>query len=474
MSKRSREFGDFQTPFVLAHQIVQYSKTLISPKTIVEPTCGQGSFIKEISDSPAQIYGFEIQQQYVDHLQTTTQQQQNIEINHTNYFLVDWKQFYEHVAEPVLVIGNPPWVTNAELTTLNSSNLPHKYNTDNFSGIDAITGKSNFDISEYIIRDQISHISNKNSMIAVICKESVARKIIKHIWDSDTKITLAEIRRISAKKYFNANVAACVLILQFQNTIPTTEISIYDAFLPTKLTNMWILHNRLIANKEMFLLHMHLYNNQKSKHFIWRSGIKHDAARILVLKRTPAGYENKFLEAVNVEEDLIYPYYNGTDVFNSVSDPQKFLIVTQQKIGADTEYIKDNYPKTWNYLIFHETYFGNRKSSVYKNKPKFAIFGVGPYTFLPWKIAVSSFHKHLKFRKISPYQNKTAVFDDTCYFLSFASEADADQILQILNSQEVQEFYHSLIFWDDKRPIKADILNSLNLYKIVKLTGNSK
>jgi len=38
---------------------------------------------------------------------------------------------------------NPPWVTNSQLSALNSNNLPAKSNFKQAKGIDAITGKQN-------------------------------------------------------------------------------------------------------------------------------------------------------------------------------------------------------------------------------------------------------------------------------------------------------------------------------------------
>jgi hypothetical protein len=66
-----------------------------------------------------------------------------------NFFTQDWPTFFTNlVSENILVIGNPPWVTNATLGTLGSTNVPTKTNFQGYSGFDAKTGKSNFDIAE--------------------------------------------------------------------------------------------------------------------------------------------------------------------------------------------------------------------------------------------------------------------------------------------------------------------------------------
>jgi hypothetical protein len=108
-------------------------------------------------------------------------------------------------------------------------------------------------------------------------------------------------------------------------------------------------------------------------------------------------------------------------------------------------------------------YLDNRKSKIYQNNPRFSIFGVGDYSFQPWKIAICGLYKKLDFRLIGEIANKPAIFDDTVYFLSFDSESVARQTFELLNSPAAINFYSSIVFWDEKRPIKSSILNCLNL-----------
>ena len=43
------------------------------------------------------------------------------------------------------------------------------------------------------------------------------------------------------------------------------------------------------------------------------------------------------------------------------------------------------------------------------------------------------------------------------------TKQEANNIFSILSSPLARDFYSALIFWDEKRPIKTSILNSLNL-----------
>src|SRR5258708_39783900 len=68
-----------------------------------------------------------------------------------SFFETDWERLIADLPEPVLLLGNPPWVTNAHLGSMGSRNLPTKSNFHNHSGLDAKTGKANFDISEWML-----------------------------------------------------------------------------------------------------------------------------------------------------------------------------------------------------------------------------------------------------------------------------------------------------------------------------------
>ena len=119
-------------------------------------------------------------------------------------------------------------------------------------------------------------------------------------------------------------------------------------------------------------------------------------------------------------------------------------------------------------------FFEKRKSSIYKGKPPFSIFGIGDYSFAPWKVAISGLYKKLSFRAIASLNNKPIMLDDTCYFVPCNSESEANLILYLLNSETAQQFFNAFIFWDTKRPITASILKRLDLLKLADELGKGK
>src|SRR5947207_10599951 len=126
MRETAREYGDFQTPLDLAKRVCrQLSKLGYAPSLLVEPTCGRGNFILaalETFPSIQKVFGLEIQEQYVAecksnllaHLLNQPHLKREIHIVQGNIFHNEsMADFLRGNADQVLVLGNPPWVTNS-------------------------------------------------------------------------------------------------------------------------------------------------------------------------------------------------------------------------------------------------------------------------------------------------------------------------------------------------------------------------
>lgn len=166
--KEKIAYGDFQTPEPLAAQVVSLIKELFPhPSVIVEPTCGTGNFIKaaiSAFNGQIQYYGFDINTAYTDQLRQTVINKQCF-IEPSDFFEKNWEQFFSGLRhEAILIIGNPPWVTNSALSVLNSNNTPGKSNFQNQKGFAAKTGKANFDIAEWMLIKLIESLKNKKGL----------------------------------------------------------------------------------------------------------------------------------------------------------------------------------------------------------------------------------------------------------------------------------------------------------------------
>ena len=122
----------------------------------------------------------------------------------------------------------------------------------------------------------------------------------------------------------------------------------------------------------------------------------------------------------------------------------------------------------------HKNALDGRKSIIYKNSPPFSIFGIGEYSFLPYKIAVSGVYKDSDFSLAIPINNKPVMLDDSCYLLGLNTKKQALILLALLNSQLVQDFLRSITFVDAKRPYTKDILMRIDLLQAANKIGLDK
>jgi len=463
------EYGDFQTPLELANLVCQKLGELgVSPDTIIEPTCGIGAFVEASAryfPKAKKIIGVEVNETYLNRLKkrkSTFSKSERITLQQGNFFDFQWKDMLNGVDGSILVIGNFPWVTNSQQGMIGGVNLPEKLNFQNHNGFDAMTGKSNFDISEWMLIQVGDWFQKRNGTLAMLCKTSVARKFLHHLHTTTADVFHSAIYTIDAKKHFDASVEACLLFCEFRENSRNYDYDVYESLESKKPQRVGHRSGMTIRDLDIFEKFSNLlYGNSELK---WRSGIKHDCSEVMELKKQDGKLINGLDEVVEIEPTYVYPLLKGSDVANNrIKSINRFVIVPQKTVGEPTNTIKHLAPKTWKYLEKHSEQLDNRRSRIYHDNPRFSIFGVGAYTFSPYKIAICGLYKTLDFRLIGELDDKPVIFDDTVYFLSFDTEEQARKVLYTLLSQNVQDFFSSMIFWDEKRPIKTSILNRLNL-----------
>ena len=388
-----------------------------------------------------------------------------------DFYVSDWARLVQELEDPVLIIGNPPWVTNAGLSVIGGCNLPAKSNFQNHTGLDALTGRSNFDVSEWMLIRESEWLNGRQGTLAMLCKTAVGRKVLFEAWKRAMQISLSDIFLIDAAQYFGAAVDACLLVVNFSPSIRTTECSVYRSLQDDASSSTFGLRDgRLVSDISAYERWEFLSGQDERK---WRSGIKHDCAELMELRSVGGGfYANGLGQRVELEEKYLYPMLKGSQLANR--GPillDRWMLVPQRSIGDDTSVIKDLAPKTWQYLQAHERRLERRASSIYKGRPKFSVFGVGEYSFAPWKVAISAFYKKLDFKVVASVDGKPVVFDDTCYFLPCQSQEEAECLARLLKSAPAREFYNALIFWDAKRPITNDVLRQLDLFAVAREVG---
>ncbi len=358
-----------------------------------------------------------------------------------------------------LLLEPPPWATNSEL----DFNLPQKSNFKKLKGIEALTGASNFDICEYVILQMLNVFEGTNSVICMLCKTSVARNVIVEIERNSISCNKIEILNFNSHKVFGVSAAACVLILQLSSAKRSNKITCQVK----DFDSLMIIDTLVVNNHHLISSETSIQDLEGICQMTWRSGVKHDCGKVMELELIDGSYVNKYKEVVDVEDKFIFPLVKSSH-FKSpiIREYKKYVIITQERVGQDTSYIKQEYPRLWSYLNSHSDDFSRRKSAIYKRSCSFSLFGIGDYSFAPYKVGVSGFYKKPFFSLLT--SDKPVMTDDTSYFLSFDNYDDAYTMMLLLNSQPVQKYLISIAFLDSKRPYTVKLLSRLDLGKCIR------
>jgi hypothetical protein len=333
-----------------------------------EPTCGLGAFLEASLNTwgnKIPMYGYEISKDYIEEFEKRYPDAFDVtKICHADFFNLDLEEVC-HVSDKPFVIGNPPWVTNSQLGVLNSTNLPAKSNIKGFTGFEAMSGKSNFDISEWMITRVTEELSKKEGVLAMLCKTSVARNVFLHNFKTDVKNVKYQIFRIDSKKEFDVSVDACLFVVDFLSGGDETKCEIFSGLdYETYDRSIGIANGKIVADIDLHLETQELAMGKSP--IVWRSGVKHDASKVMELKICSGKLLNGFGDEVKIEGEYLYPLLKSSDVANQRLRPRRYLIVTQKKVGEDTLKLMSDAPYLWKYLESNSEKLDGRKSSIYK------------------------------------------------------------------------------------------------------------
>ncbi len=480
---KAQDLGDFQTLAAFTDRICQFlAQRGHDPSIILEPTVGVGNFVfSSIKCFPAlqHVYAIDIQEQY-EHafltryreLQAGTAPLPHLEFHRDNIFSHEFSEhFLQLINSPsaqFLIIGNPPWITNAELSRLASGNVPRKSNLKSAKGLDALTGKANFDIAESIVLRLLEQFSGIKCHIALLLKTSVIRNLIRDLPQFRFALSDATAFTFDAKKEFSIAASAALFIARLgERTEPACKVTPFGDVPNPSSRRFGYVEHQFVSDIDTYAQVQHLDGLCP---FTWRQGLKHDAAAVMLVKPlSGATYVNGMGEQVTLEDDFLFPFAKGSDIANVqvLRDLPQWAIVPQTKLGDDTSAIAKRSPKLWQYLLDHGPALDARKSSMYRGKPRFSVFGIGPYAFQPYKVGIASFYKAPYFCLIPPVSQKPVMLDDTSYFVGFDTLPPAFFTWVTLNQPEVREFLQSIAFMDTKRPYTKDLLMRVNLTKFI-------
>jgi hypothetical protein len=458
-------FGDFQTPPELASKVWE-AVDCSDLDVLIEPTVGQGVFLDTVPAALQRLpwVAYDIHTDYVRTARAVASRRGlNARIECRDAFsLRDGDVSHDVAGKTVLAIGNPPWVTNSAQGGASSANVPSKVNLFGLRGLDAMTGKANFDIAEAILLFVLSALSAADEVrFAFLIKRSVAMKMAKDLLGVPG-VVAAAFSRIEANKWFGVSVEAGLFELTFrQSSVGSTDRLLLAERLGGPVTGAAGMVDGVFAGDLSRYAKARAVEATDGARLIWRQGIKHDVAKVLELKLVPGGLMNGFDDLVDVEDEVLCPFFKSSDVAAGRPSRRRFPLY-QHDLSGPIEALARRWPKLAVYLESFRDRFSARGSSIYRGKPDFMLFGVGPYTLAPFKVAVSGFYKEPRFTLLAPDESgRPPLVDDTCYTLPFWTEEEASEMTRYLNSVAVQNFLASVADTTAKRPYTKDLLGRI-------------
>ena len=186
---------------------------------------------------------------------------------------------------------------------LGVDNRPVRVNTEGLPGLAAMTGKSNFDISEWMLRHLVEQGQRRGIELAMLVKTTVARRVLSHAAATGLALERASIHRIDAQRHFGASVDAGLLwvrtgggALQRCPVYPTL-----DADEP--VAELGVREGRLVADVDA---HDRSADVRGTSDPPWRSGIKHDCAKVMELRRREGRLVNGHGDRVDIEAEHVH------------------------------------------------------------------------------------------------------------------------------------------------------------------------
>ena len=450
--------GDFQTPPSLATQCAEAVASLDIPfQRMIEPCCGEGNFMMAAAatlSSLDEIRGIEIQGEHVhtarQRLGASAQSHAEWSVQEADLFDLDLSEIQWNTGGPLLVLGNPPWVMASRLAAAGTSVEAARQCMRRFlpNRLTLARG-ADFDLAEAVWVKALTELRTEAPTIVMLVKQSTARRLAEAMGRLPLSIHCATAWEVSARRHFGVSVNACLLAVQMRSPSvagPTATSTLLDDL------------DGLSAPSQA---------HAPRSPIEWRQGVKHDLAAIMELEAAGVGaWRNGIGEILGVEPDHIYPLLKSTDLHLG-RPPSKSVIVTQRFLAERTSSLELTSPLLWDYLVSHRTRFAERRSSAYRGRPAFCMFGVGDYTFAPWKVAVSGLHRDARFRVVGPVAGRPVVLDDTCYFWGCEDPGHAAVVTAAMGMPSAREAINRLMPSGTKRSMTKRLLQQIDLDAIL-------
>jgi hypothetical protein len=379
------------------------------------------------------------------------------------------------------LVGNPPWITWDRLGDQLKNRLRERYVEElgllPHEGASARLGHSNDDIAIPFVWICIHRYLRDSGEASVVMKRDLltgpAGAVLRRLRVGDRPLAARHVHDFTGLRPFGEQVGADAAIYTLRaDTEPSfpvettawsggsadfstrasieaslrqtaTTLSPLD---PEDRTSSWVR-----ADAERGAL-------GSTAHEI-RHGVKDDAEAVF-------GIERAQLDQLDAE--FVYPYLKSRHVVKYGLFGHEIRLVPIKTANEDNEAaMREQYPATYQYLSDHRGQLTARSSSWLDDGTFYNIFGVGEYTWSPYKVVWCRLGFKPHFAVVSTVEDrdlgaKTVVPGDHCMFISTDSEQEAHALCALLNSAVYQKSLRDIAS-EGKASLSKAVVSELEL-----------
>jgi hypothetical protein len=316
-----------------------------------------------------------------------------------------------------LYLGNPPFV--------NYTDLPEDYREKirplwiNYMPVkksfSLLLGESRGDVASLIFYHTLkSYVKEKGQFGVVLPNSLIKGNKATQGFREFREISVERIVDITQSEAFANTNRACFYLLGQRGGVTTYPIP-YEK---KDITASLIKDNGLLIEEKLAL--------GEGSDYAIRQGINTLGANGVFF----------FDDKPDLENELLFPLLRSSDVGENRAEPSRWVLLPYNREGhvLEENRLEKTYPQTWSYLLSQKETLENRKSRFAK-KSWYALFGIGSYTFAPWKVV---------WRAMGAKRLEAAVITDAIPnqamhgYIACESLEEANYLCSLLNSPEIR------------------------------------
>jgi adenine-specific DNA-methyltransferase len=392
------------------------------------------------------------------------------------------------------LVGNPPWISWNSLLggyrkQIELELLP-EYALFDFHGQEAQLGHSNDDylvtftlvtIHRYLKEGGLCSFIIKQPLLTNVSGKTFRRFSIHHVREN-VRLGVKEVADLRKVNPFGIGNETAIIVLKREDKtvypVPYETWSKSDGEIVVEkgeakpsndrdITSPWVVLTPDLKETEFM---------EGNCVYEIRHGLKHDVADVLIVRPIERNEDRLVVQRISeddkemyeVEVEAVYPFLQPRHISAWKFEGYTYAIIPQRKAGEDNEEkLARKLPLTYKYLERFKDRFTARKSRIFTQKPFYGLFGLGTYTWKPYKVCWCGLGFKPEFVVLSAIRDrmvgdKLPIPDGTIYFIPLDRKEEAHFVCAVLNSELVRKFL-SARSGKSKRGLSKKVMEQLSL-----------